>query len=171
MLDPREDRTPLIRSKLFNILVERAQREPSSRTNSNGSGPPQLPPIEIARTERDRREEPAEERQRHRDNPQKPQPQIFRNGSTWSGSQFSPVLNPMIANLIAMGMNPMTSSQQQAFGQNTGHTQAGGDGSGGMFDSRMPMMGMPTMGIMGMGMGTGMGVGTDLGPVSPMMID
>ena len=139
--------------------------------------------IGVALTERDRQERPVEERQRKRGD--------IRNGSTY-GSQFGPGPNPMIANLMMMGMNPMTSTQQQvfaaqqaateayqqtmmSFGQNVGQSRAGGDELGGsmggmggpvvtgQFDPRMLQMGTPMVGIMGMNM--------DMGPVSQMMIE
>ena len=83
--------------------------------------------------------------------------------------QQGPALQAFKRGVMMIGMNPMTGNQQQAFqratmpfGQNMGHAQAGGDGLGGMFSPRMPMMGT---------MGTGMGMNTDLGPVSPMMVE
>lgn len=155
----------------------------------------------------DRRERSADERNRERGDIQRQQREVIQGGPT-NGSQPGPGLNPMIANLVMMGMNPMTGGPQQvfaaqqqvaaqayqwammSFAQNMGQSQAGGDGLGGMggmiggmggmggprmlspmmagqFDPRMPMMRMPTMGMMGMGMDMGM----DLGPVRPMMTE
>ena len=45
MLDPREERTSVVRSKLLNIMAERMRGGPTPRVNQNGNGAPQLPPV------------------------------------------------------------------------------------------------------------------------------
>ena len=45
MLDPREERTSVVRSKLLNIMAERMRGGPTPRTNQNGNGVPQQPPV------------------------------------------------------------------------------------------------------------------------------
>ena len=112
--------------------------------------------IGAALTERERDRRLAEERQRKLDDFQKQQLEMVQNGSMY-GSQFGPGFNPMMANPMMMGMNPMMSgwgfnpmmgnpqmfaaqqaaaqAYQQAmmsFGQNMGQSQAGGEGLSGM---------------------------------------
>lgn len=108
--------------------------------------------IGAALTERERERRMAEERQRKLDEFQKQQLEMVQNGSMYG----SPGFNPMMANPMAMGMNPMMSgwgfnpmmgnpqmlaaqqaaaqAYQQAmmnFAQNMGQNH-GGDGLGGM---------------------------------------
>jgi len=45
VLDPREERTSVVRSKLLDILVERMRGGPTPRVNQNGNGAPQPPPV------------------------------------------------------------------------------------------------------------------------------
>ena len=45
MLDPHEERTSVVRSKLLNITAERMRGGPTPRVNQNGNGAPQLPPV------------------------------------------------------------------------------------------------------------------------------
>ena len=125
--------------------------------------------------ERDRRL--AEERQRKLDDFQKQQLEMVQNGSMY-GQQFGPGFNPMMANPMMMGANPMMGGwgfnpmmgnpqQQQmfaaqqaaaqayqqammSFSQNVGPNPVGGEGAGGMG-----------------GMGGGMGMG---GMGSPAML-
>jgi CCR4-NOT transcriptional complex subunit CAF120 len=113
--------------------------------------------IGAALTERERDRRMAEERQRKLDDFQKQQLEMVQNGSMY-GSQFGPGFNPMMANPMMMGVNPMmggwgynpmmgnpqqmfaaqqaaAQAYQQAmmtFGQNMGQSQAGGEGLGGM---------------------------------------
>ena len=124
--------------------------------------------------ERDRRL--AEERQRKLDDFQKQQLEMAQNGSMY-GPQFGAGFNPMMANPMMMGVNPMMggwgynpmmgNSQQmfaaqqaaaQAYQQammTFGQNQAGVEGAGGM-------------GGMGGGMGMGMGGMGSPGMLSPM---
>ena len=122
--------------------------------------------IGAALTERERERRMAEERQRKLDDFQKQQLEMVQNGSMY-GSQFSPSgFNPMMANPMMMGMNPMMggwgynpmmanpqmlAAQQAAaqayqqtmmsFAQTMGQNQPGGDGMGG----GMGGMGSPGM--------------------------
>ena len=121
-----------------------------------------------ALTERERDRRMAEERQRKLDDFQKQQLEMVQNGSMY-GSQFGPGFNPMMANPMMMGMNPMmggwgynpmmgnpqmlaaqqaaTQAYQQAmmtFAQGSGQSQVG-DGMGGMGGMGGGMMGSPGM--------------------------
>ena len=114
--------------------------------------------IGAALTERERERRVAEERQRKLDDFTKQQLEMVQNGSMY-GPQFGPGFNPMMANPMMMGMNPMMggwgfnpmmNGQQQmfaaqqaaaqayqqammTFAQNVGQSQAGGEGGmGGM---------------------------------------
>lgn len=139
--------------------------------------------IGAALTERERERRVAEERQRKLDDFTKQQLEMVQNGSMY-GPQFGPGFNPMMANPMMMGMNPMmggwgfnpmmNSSQQMfaaqqaaaqayqqammTFAQNMGQSQAGGEGFGGM--GGMGGMGSP-------GMLSPMGTGQQ--GLSPMM--
>ena len=123
--------------------------------------------IGAALTERERERRVAEERQRKLDDFQKQQLEMVQNGSMY-GAQFGSGFNPMMANPMMMGMNPMmggwgfnpmmgnpqmfaaqqaaSQAYQQAmmtFAQNMGQSQAGGEGLGGM--GSMGGMGSPGM--------------------------
>ena len=122
--------------------------------------------IGAALTERERDRRVAEERQRKLDDFTKQQLEMVQNGSMY-GPQFSPGFNPMMANPMMMGMNPMNgwgfnpmmgnpqmfAAQQAAaqayqqtmmtFTQNMGQSQAG-EGFGGM-GGGMGGMGSPGM--------------------------
>jgi hypothetical protein len=124
--------------------------------------------IGAALTERERERRVAEERQRKLDDFTKQQLEMVQNGSMY-GPQFGPGFNPMMANPMMMGMNPMMggwgfnpmmsntqqmfAAQQAAaqayqqtmmtFAQNIGQSQAGGEGFGGM--GGMGGMGSPGM--------------------------
>jgi len=123
--------------------------------------------IGAALTERERDRRVAEERQRKLDDLTKQQLEMVQNGSMY-GPQFGPGFNPMMANPMMMGMNPMMSgwgfnpmmgnpqmfaAQQAAaqayqqtmmtFTQNMGQSQTG-EGLGGM-GGGMGGMGTPGM--------------------------
>ena len=141
-----------------------------------------------ALTERERDRRLAEERQRKLDDFQKQQLEMAQNGSMY-GSQFGAGFNPMMANPMMAGMNPMMggwgfnpmmgnpqmlAAQQAAaqayqqtmmtFAHNTGQSQVGGDGMGGM-GGGMGGMGSP-------GMLSPMATGHQgLGPMMPGQFD
>jgi CCR4-NOT transcriptional complex subunit CAF120 len=58
-LDPREERTPVVRSKFLNIVLERIRGGPGPEANQNGNGAPQLPPVGGGSTNQNQNQQPS----------------------------------------------------------------------------------------------------------------